>query len=273
MSYAVVNPATGQSVASYPTISDEDLRPPSTRPPPRTTGGRDRRSVADRAALIQKVADLHTERRQQLAEIIVREMGKPIDAGARRGRLRRRDLRVLRDARPEFLKDEPIELLDGEGSAFIRRNSLGVLLGIMPWNFPYYQVARFAGPNLVIGNTIILKHASQCPESAAAIEKIFLDAGFPEGAYVNIFASSEPDRVGHRRPARAGRLAHRFQSRPVPRSRSSPASTSRRSCSSSAGPTRSSCSVPMIWMPPSRPRSTRDSTTAVSRATAPSGSS
>jgi succinate-semialdehyde dehydrogenase/glutarate-semialdehyde dehydrogenase len=64
-----------------------------------------------------------------------------------------------------------------------------VLLGIMPWNFPYYQVARFAGPNLVIGNTILLKHAEQCPESAAAMERIFHDAGFPAGAYVNIYAS------------------------------------------------------------------------------------
>ena len=58
----------------------------------------------------------------------------------------------------------------------------------MPWNFPYYQVARFAGPNLVTGNTIILKHAPQCPESAAALQQIFLDAGFPEGAYVNVYA-------------------------------------------------------------------------------------
>ena len=61
----------------------------------------------------------------------------------------------------------------------------------MPWNFPYYQVARFAGPNLIIGNTIVLKHAEQCPESAAAIEQIFLDAGFPAGAYVNIYASHD----------------------------------------------------------------------------------
>ena len=61
----------------------------------------------------------------------------------------------------------------------------------MPWNFPYYQVARFAGPNLVVGNTILLKHASQCPESAAAIEQIFRDAGFPQGAYVNIYATNE----------------------------------------------------------------------------------
>src|SRR5690606_20604196 len=68
--------------------------------------------------------------------------------------------------------------------------SLGVLLGVMPWNFPYYQVARFAGPNVMIGNTIILKHASQCPESAAAIEQIFADAGFPAGVYTNVYADS-----------------------------------------------------------------------------------
>ena len=68
---------------------------------------------------------------------------------------------------------------------------MGALLGIMPWNFPYYQVARFAGPNLLIGNTIVLKHAPQCPESAAAIQQIFDDAGFPEGAYENVYATNE----------------------------------------------------------------------------------
>ena len=73
----------------------------------------------------------------------------------------------------------------------VRRRPLGVLLGIMPWNYPSYQVARFAGPNLTLGNTIVLKHAPQCPESAAALQQIFLDAGYPEGAYVNIYASNE----------------------------------------------------------------------------------
>ena len=73
----------------------------------------------------------------------------------------------------------------------VRRSPFGVLLGIMPWNFPYYQVARFAGPNLVIGNTILLKHAPQCPESAEAMQQIFDDAGFPEGAYENIYATNE----------------------------------------------------------------------------------
>src|SRR5947199_7733952 len=89
------------------------------------------------------------------------------------------------------MADEPIKLLAGEGSAVVRRSSMGVLLGIMPWNFPYYQVARFAGPNLVIGNTILLKHAPQCPESAAAIEQTFCEAGFPPDAYINIYATNE----------------------------------------------------------------------------------
>ncbi|MEI7656153.1 MAG: aldehyde dehydrogenase family protein, partial [Actinomycetes bacterium] len=79
----------------------------------------------------------------------------------------------------------------GEGSAVIRRSPVGVLLGIMPWNYPYYQVARFAGPNLTLGNTIVLKHAPQCPESAEAIAQIFDDAGFPRGAYVNVYATNE----------------------------------------------------------------------------------
>src|SRR5205085_11033781 len=95
------------------------------------------------------------------------------------------------DKAEKLMADEPVELLEGEGSAVVRRSSLGALLGIMPWNFPYYQVARFAGPNLVIGNTILLKHAPQCPQSAEAMAQIYADAGFPDGAYVNIYATNE----------------------------------------------------------------------------------
>ncbi len=91
----------------------------------------------------------------------------------------------------EFLADEPIELLAGEGTALIRRTSMGPLLGIMPWNFPYYQVARFAGPNLIVGNTILLKPAPQCPESAEAIQQMYDDAGFPAGAYQTILATND----------------------------------------------------------------------------------
>ena len=103
------------------------------------------------------------------------------------------DLRVLRrQRRARCSPTSRSSSLGGDGSAFVRRSSVGVLLGIMPWNYPYYQVARFAGPNLVIGNTILLKHAPQCPESAAAMEEIFHEAaGFPTDAYINIYATNE----------------------------------------------------------------------------------
>ncbi len=190
--YAVVNPATGETVKEYPTIADDELRDAIGRADRAHREWSSSTTVADRAALIRRVGELHNERRQQLGEIIVREMGKPIEAAL--GEL---DFSVAiysfyADNAERLLADEPIELLDGgEGSAFVRRSSLGVLLGIMPWNYPYYQVARFAGPNLVIGNTILLKHAPQCPESAAAMEQIYHDAGFPADAYINIYASNE----------------------------------------------------------------------------------
>jgi succinate-semialdehyde dehydrogenase / glutarate-semialdehyde dehydrogenase len=137
------------------------------------------------------VGELHLERRQELAEIIVREMGKPIEQALGELDFCGDIYGFYADNAEELMADEPIKLLAGDGSAVVRRSSLGALLGIMPWNFPYYQVARFAGPNLVIGNTIVLKHAPQCPESAAAMQKIFDDAGFPEGAYENVYATNE----------------------------------------------------------------------------------
>jgi succinate-semialdehyde dehydrogenase/glutarate-semialdehyde dehydrogenase len=148
-------------------------------------------TVAQRAALIKKVAQLHTERREKLAEIINREMGKPVDQSLGEVDFSAAIYDYYADHAEKFLADEPIDLLDGGGSAVIRRGPVGVLLGIMPWNYPYYQVARFAGPNLALGNTIVLKHAPQCPESAEAIQQIFDDAGFPKGAYVNVYATNE----------------------------------------------------------------------------------
>ena len=148
-------------------------------------------TVAERAELIRKVGKLHTERREELAKIIQREMGKPLDQSHGEVDFSAAIYEYYADNAEKFLADEPIDLLDGEGSALIRRSSVGVLLGIMPWNYPYYQVARFAGPNLTLGNTIMLKHAPQCPESAAAMQQIFTDAGFPEGAYVNVYATNE----------------------------------------------------------------------------------
>jgi succinate-semialdehyde dehydrogenase/glutarate-semialdehyde dehydrogenase len=189
--YAVVDPATGEKVKEYPTSSDDDLRAAIGRADEAHRTWSASSTVAERADLVRRVGELHVERRQELAEIIVREMGKPIEQGLGEVDFVGDIYGFYADNAEQLMADEPIKLLAGDGSAVVRRSSFGVLLGIMPWNFPYYQVARFAGPNLVIGNTIVLKHAPQCPESAEAMQKLFAEAGFPEGAYENVYATNE----------------------------------------------------------------------------------
>jgi succinate-semialdehyde dehydrogenase/glutarate-semialdehyde dehydrogenase len=189
--YAVTNPATGEVVKEYPTATDAEVQAAIASAAAAQHGWARTTTVADRAALIRRVAELHTKRTDELAKIIVREMGKPMEDAVGEVEFSAAIYEYYADNAETLLADEPIALLDGEGDALIRRSPFGVLLGIMPWNFPYYQVARFAGPNLCIGNTILLKHAPQCPESAAAIQQIFDEAGFPEGAYVNIYAAND----------------------------------------------------------------------------------
>lgn len=189
--YAVVDPKTGDVVREYPTATDEQIEQALASAAKAYREWSKTSTVAQRAALIRRVAELHTERREKLAEIIHREMGKQLDQALGEVDFSAAIYEYYADNAEKFLADEPIDLLDGEGSAVIKRGPVGVLLGIMPWNYPYYQVARFAGPNLTLGNTVVLKHAPQCPESAEAIQQIFDDAGFPAGAYVNVYATNE----------------------------------------------------------------------------------
>ena len=188
--YAVTNPASGVLLKSYPEITDAELDA-AIAGSAAAHAQWSRVPVAERAAVIGRVAELHRERSRELGEIITREMGKPIEQAVGEVEFAADIYQFYADNAAEFLADEPITLLGGDGSALVRKASFGPLLGIMPWNFPAYQVARFAGPNLVIGNTIILKHAPQCPESAAAIEQIFTDAGLPAGAYENVYATNQ----------------------------------------------------------------------------------
>lgn len=187
--YAVVNPATGEQLATYPALSDAELEQKLAASESAYRRWREM-PVAERAALVRRAAELHRERRDELAAIAVREMGKPLAAALGEVDFAADITEFYADHADQITSDRPIDIL-GEGSAVIRPTPLGVLLGIMPWNFPYYQVARFAAPNLVLGNTILLKHAPQCPESSAAIEAIYRDAGLPEGAYLNLYSSNE----------------------------------------------------------------------------------
>jgi succinate-semialdehyde dehydrogenase/glutarate-semialdehyde dehydrogenase len=189
--YAVINPATGETIKEFPTITDDELRDAIGRADAAYKSWSGSSTVAERAALIRKVGDLHKERSQELGQIIAREMGKPIAEAVGEADFAGDIYHFYADNAEDLMADEPIKLLGGEGTAVVRRSTYGTLLGIMPWNYPYYQVARFAGPNLIIGNPILLKHAPQCPESAAEMQKIFDEAGFPEGTYENIYATND----------------------------------------------------------------------------------
>lgn len=142
-----------------------------------------------RTAKIKKAAALFAERADEFVAIMSREMGKRVSDARGEMEIVCEIFSYYADNAKQLLADEEFPITGGTGT--IRKTGVGPILGIMPWNYPVYQVARFAAPNLVLGNTVLLKHAPICPETALAIEQLMHDAGIPKGAYVNIFASHE----------------------------------------------------------------------------------
>jgi succinate-semialdehyde dehydrogenase/glutarate-semialdehyde dehydrogenase len=143
--YAVVDPASNSTVKEYPTISDDALTSAIARVDSAHADWKSR-SVAERASVIERVAEIYETRGEELGAIITREMGKPIASAIGEVAFTASIYRYYAENAASLLADEPIALLGGSGTAVIRRASIGPLLGIMPWNYPYYQVARFAGP-------------------------------------------------------------------------------------------------------------------------------
>jgi succinate-semialdehyde dehydrogenase / glutarate-semialdehyde dehydrogenase len=186
--YKVVNPATNETEREFAAATDAEIEQVLERSERayqswRTTG------KDERTKMLLRVAELYKERTDDLAALITREMGKPTREAQGEIQLVISIYRYYADQGPALLEDVPLSPRAG-GTALVRKEPVGPLLGIMPWNFPYYQVARLAAPNLMVGNTIILKHAPQCPESALAMEQIFHDAGLLDGAYINVFATN-----------------------------------------------------------------------------------
>jgi succinate-semialdehyde dehydrogenase/glutarate-semialdehyde dehydrogenase len=187
--YQVVNPATGELERQFPTASDEELGEALERAHQAYKTWK-LTSYAERTSILLKVAALYQERAAELAKLITTEMGKTTAEALGEIEYVTAIYRYYAEEGPKLLEDKPLSSTSA-GDAWVRTAPIGTLLGIMPWNYPYYQVARFAAPNLMIGNTILLKHAPQCPESALAMEQIFHEAGLPTDAYINIFATNE----------------------------------------------------------------------------------
>lgn len=189
--YEVVDPSNGELVATYPTHTDAEIQDAISIADDAFRSWGRHGAVDERTQLLSAVSGLLIERRDEFAAIINREMGKDVSAALLEVDFSAHIFAYYANHAATFLADQELPLLIGEGSAVLRREPLGVLLGIMPWNFPVYQVARFAAPHIAAGNTVLLKHAPQCPESGAFLQALFHDAGFPDGAYVNVYATND----------------------------------------------------------------------------------
>ncbi len=187
--YQTVNPATGETVKEFPTLDAHGVEEALTRAQSGFESWR-QRAVADRAAVLTRVSEIYAERAEELASLIALEMGKPVKQGLGEVKLSSMIYAYYAEQGPGLLEDEQLPAMGAEQTV-VRKLPVGALLGIMPWNFPYYQVARFAAPNLMLGNSIILKHAPSCPQSALLMETIFAEAGLPADAYVNVFATND----------------------------------------------------------------------------------
>jgi succinate-semialdehyde dehydrogenase/glutarate-semialdehyde dehydrogenase len=183
--YQVTNPATGEVTQKFDFATDAEIEQALSAATEAFTAWR-QRSVAERAAIVKRVAELFTERSTELAELITTEMGKRPAAAVGEAQFCTDIFGYYVDNGEKLLADRP---LPGHDNARIEYRPVGPVLGIMPWNYPYYQVARFAAPALIVGNTVIVKHAENCPTSALAIAQIMKDAGVPDGVYQNVFAT------------------------------------------------------------------------------------
>ncbi len=186
MAIATVNPFTNKTLKSFIEGTPEKIERALSTAHAEFTRWR-RTSYDERAVLLHEVAAIMRERRNELSKLITTEMGKLIAESVAEIELSAAIFDYYATNGERFLADEPVKTDRGE--AMIRHSPMGVLLGVEPWNFPFYQVARFAAPNVMIGNVVVVKHASNVPQRAIAIEDIFRDAGAPDGLYTNLLIS------------------------------------------------------------------------------------
>jgi acyl-CoA reductase-like NAD-dependent aldehyde dehydrogenase len=187
--YATVDPRTGTVVREFATMSDEAAGQAPGVAAEAYTAWRDTK-LTERAAVLSRIADLYREQSTELATLMSLEMGKPLAQAKGEVALSAAIYEYYATTGPGLVADEELEIA-GAGRAVVRTAPIGALLGIMPWNYPYYQVARFVAPNLLLGNTILLKHAGNCPQQALRIAELIDAAGAPEGVYQNVFASTD----------------------------------------------------------------------------------
>jgi succinate-semialdehyde dehydrogenase / glutarate-semialdehyde dehydrogenase len=187
--YRIVNPATGEVEQTFDTASDGEIEAVLSAAHSAYEAWKDV-PIEERATVVHRIAELFVERKDELGAIATKEMGKPLSEAVGEAEFCGDIFDYFATEGPTLAADQPIKTFSG-GRAVVQKLPIGALLGIMPWNYPFYQIARFAAPNLMLGNTVILKHAESVPGSALAVAQLMKDAGVPEGVYVNVFASHD----------------------------------------------------------------------------------
>ena len=187
MDYQTVNPATGEILATFPTISDDALEQATAQAHAAFLDWRNR-PVSERARLMSAAAAKLRLDAQRHASLVTLEMGKGITLSGYEIALSADILDYYAAHAEDFLKPMPVP---GVPAATLLTRPLGVILAVEPWNYPYYQVARVIGPQLMVGNTVILKHAESVPQCAAAIAEALEQVGFPQGVFTNLYASHD----------------------------------------------------------------------------------
>lgn len=189
MSYQSINPFTEHLDQSFAEHSDQQLEAILAQADVTYRDDWRLRTLAERKAIVKKAAATLRLQREVFAAHVTQEMGKLLSEARAEVDLSADILDYYADHAEQFLAPESLQVAEGE--AMVESAPLGVLFCVEPWNFPYYQLARVAGPNLMAGNTLIVKHSPNVPQCALAFEKLFLDAGAPLGAYTNVFLSNE----------------------------------------------------------------------------------
>ena len=193
MPIATVNPASGETLKTYEAMGDEEIErrlrlAEATFRTYRTS------AFAERARLMHRAADLLDEDQQDIGRIMTTEMGKPVKQARAEAAKCAKSMRWYADHAEGLLADEEPDAADvkdsGASRALVRYRPLGPVLAVMPWNFPLWQVIRFAAPALMAGNVGLLKHASNVPQTALYLEDLFHRAGFPEGAFQTLLVGS-----------------------------------------------------------------------------------
>ncbi len=270
MAYQTVNPFNNEVLQSFADISDAQLDAKLAAASACFETWR-HASYADRAKVVMRASVLLHEQAEAFAQIMTKEMGKRISEARGEVEFSAQILAYYAENAERFLA--PVTLHPKAGEAHMESSPIGVIFGVEPWNFPYYQLARVAGPHLMAGNTLVIKHAGCVPRCAIAFERLFVDAGAPAWAVHQPADLARPVRCRHRRRPDQGRGADRqHRGRPQHRRprRAQPEAVVH---GARAAATPSSCSRTPTSTTPSNGRSGAGCTMTGRPAAPPSGSS